>query len=78
MYPFGGWFEAGPEACPTARSYIASVDGSDRDAPGVLPDGSLVALRCMVRMDTGLLYYPTARSQRFGGWFDLRWAQCIA
>ena len=34
--------ETGPAYCLTARSCIASVDGSDRDGPGVLPDGSLV------------------------------------
>jgi len=67
VYRFGGWFsfETGPAACLTARSYrfgsrrarwlarIASVDGSDRDWPGILPDGSLAALRRMVRRKPG-------------------------
>jgi len=78
VYRFGGWFEAGPAACPTARSCITSADGSDRDGPGVLPDGSLVALLQMVRFEMGPAYCPTARSQRFGGWFDSIRAQRIA
>ena len=46
----------------------ASADGSDRGGPGVLPDGSLAALRRKVRIEAGPAYCPTARSQRFGGW----------
>jgi len=69
VYRFGGWFEAGPASCPTARSRRfgggfdsrrawrlarrlargASVEDAIRDGPGVLPDGSLAALRRMVR-----------------------------
>jgi len=78
----GACFETGPAACQTACSCIASADGSDRDVPGVLPDGLLVALRRMVRrmpsgvpdglrisfrFETGPAACPTARSCRFGG-----------
>ena len=80
--PGGACFETGPAACQTARSCIASADGSDRDRPGVLPDGSLAALRRMVRrmpggvpdglrisfrLQTSPAACPTARSCRFGG-----------
>jgi len=56
---FGGWFEMGPAYCPTARSWRfgrssdASADGLDRDGPGVLPDGSLAALRRIRRLPNG-------------------------
>jgi len=39
-----------------------------RGGPGVLPDGLLVSLRRKGSVETGLVYCPTARSQRFGGW----------
>jgi len=41
-----------------------------RGGPGVLPDGSLVALRRRIRIETGLASCPMARSRRFGGWFE--------
>jgi len=74
-------FETDPAACQMARSCIASADGSDRDGHGDLPDGSLAALRRMVRhipggvpdglrisfrFETGPVACPTARSCRFG------------
>jgi len=68
-------------ACPAAArrlARIASADGSLRDGPRVLSDGSLATLRWMVRIEMGPAYCPTARSQRFGGWFGLRRAQRIA
>jgi len=62
MYHFGGWFEVDPAACPMARSCITSSDGSDRDGPGVLPDGSLVALWRIIRIETGSVSCLTACS----------------
>ena len=56
---FGAWFEMGPAYCPTARSWRfgrssdASADGLDLDGPGVLPDGSLAALRRIRRLPNG-------------------------
>jgi len=78
----GPCFEKGPPAYQSARSCIASADGSDPDGPSVLHDGSLAALRRMVRripggvpdglrtsfrFETGPAACPTARSCRFGG-----------
>jgi len=47
-----------------------------RGGPGVLPDGSLAALRRRIRFETGPASYPTARSWRFGGWFEAGPASC--
>jgi len=41
-----------------------------RGGSGVLPDGSLVALRRRIRFETGPASCPTARSWRFGGGSD--------
>jgi len=38
-------FETGLAYCPTTHWCIASAEGSIRDGPGVLPDGSPAALR---------------------------------
>jgi len=48
------WIETGPASCPTARSqcfgeWFAMLRRMVQDGPGILPDGSLAALRRMVR-----------------------------
>ena len=50
---FGGWLETGPAYYPTARlrrfgGWFATLRQMVRDGPGVLPNGSLVALRRIV------------------------------
>jgi len=50
----------------------ASTEDSIRDGPGVLPNGSLAALRRGIRIETGPTSCLTARSRRFGGWFEVR------
>ena len=54
------------ERGPAARPCVAFGESFGRDGPGVLPDGSLAALRRMVRIETGPAYCPTARSYRSG------------
>jgi len=44
------------ETGPAARPCVAFGESFGRDGPGVLPDGSLAALRRMVRIDTGQVY----------------------
>ena len=71
-----GWRRVRRLARRLARG--ASAEDSIRDGPGVLPDGSLAALRWRIRFETGLASCPTARSQRFGGGCDSRRARRLA
>ena len=72
------WSLSAYPAADRQLARIASADGSLRDRPGVLPNGSLVALQRMVRIETGLAYCPTARSRHFGVMVWSRRAQRIA
>jgi len=76
---FGGGFDS-RRARRLARRLArgASAEDSIRDGPGVLPDGSLVALRRRMRFETGLASCPTARLRRFGGGCDSRRARRLA
>ena len=43
---------------------------------GVLPDGSLTALRWRIRFEKGPASCPTARTRHIGGWFEVDPASC--
>ena len=80
--PAGCGLSAGSYAAPRQRlaRRIAriSLRRMVRGGPGVLPDGSLAALRRRIRFETGPASCPTARSRRFGGGFDSRRAWRLA
>jgi len=76
---FGGGFDSRRARClgrPLTRG--ASAEDSIRDGPGVLPDGSLVALRRRIRFQTGPASCLTAHSWLFGRGFDSRRARRLA